>query len=781
MGDVLKLSVWRENLAVSWFFKTAISFFLVIAMVWLAMGQAQAQSYRFTSVAVEGNQRVDPATVLSYAGIARGQAITAGQLNDAYQNVLGSGLFETVEMLPQGSRLVIRVKEYPTINQISIEGNRRLKDDALLALIKSQPRRVYSPTQAELDAAEITKAYRDQGRIAATVSPKIIRRSDNRVDLVFEIGEGRVVENERISFVGNRNFSDRRLRRVLSTKQAGLLRTFISADTFVADRIEFDKQLLRDFYLARGYVDFKVLSVNTELTRNRNAFLITFNVQEGQSFKFGKITTVSDLEDVNPDEFQAEVRIRSGRTYSPTAIDNTILRLERLALQKGLDFIRVEPRITRNDRDLSLDVEFVISKGPRVFVERIDIEGNNTTLDRVIRRQFKTAEGDPFNPREIRNSAERIRALNLFANADVNAREGSSTDQVIIDVNVEEKPTGSLNFGASYGQDSGLGFNFGFTEANFLGRGQDVSFSFNTAKSTAGASLSFYEPYFLGRDLGFRLSMGYFRSNSANAFYNTRSASFRPAFDFPVSENGRLTTYYSVDRSDVSNVDPAASQVLKNEAARGALTTSALGYSYTFDNRRTGLNPNAGVLLTFGQEFAGLGGDNKYVKTNARVAAQTKVFREEVTLQASLEGGALSMISGNSRVTDRYRLNGLMRGFEANGIGPRDLNAVNQDALGGNFFAVAKFEAQFPLGVPEEYGISGGVFLDVGSVWDLKNVDTTGVGGPIDGAFHLRSVVGVSLLWTTPLGPLRFNFSKALNKQTYDKERTFEFTISTQF
>jgi len=781
MGNFFNVSVGHQKTFINQIYKTALSFFLVIAIGWLTLGQAEAQTYRFNSVTVEGNQRVDPATVLSYAGIGRGQAISAGQLNDAYQNVLGSGLFETVEMQPQGSRLIIRVKEYPTINKISIEGNRRLKDEALLALIKSQSRRVYSPTQAELDAAEITKAYRDQGRIAATVSPKIIRRSENRVDLVFEIGEGRVVEIERVSFVGNRNYSDRRLRRVLGTKQAGLLRAFIRSDTYVADRIEFDKQLLRDFYLARGYVDFKVLSVATELTRQRNAFLITFNVQEGQSFNFGKITTVSALEEVNADEFQAEIKIRSGRTYSPTSIDNTILRLERLALQKSLDFIRVEPRITRNDRDLTLDVEFVISKGPRVFVERIDIEGNNTTLDRVIRRQFKTAEGDPFNPREIRNSAERVRALNLFANVDVNARDGSTTDQVVVDVNVEEKPTGSLSFGASFGQDAGIGFNFGFSEANFLGRGQDVSFSFNTAKASSGASLSFYEPYFLGRDLGFRLSMGYFRSDSANSFYNTRSASIRPAFDFPISENGRLTTYYSLARDTVSNVDPAASPVLKNEAARGALVTSALGYSYTFDNRRTGLNPNAGVLLTFGQEFAGLGGDNKYVKTTARVAAQTKILREEVTLQASLEGGALSMISGNSRVTDRYRLNGLMRGFEANGIGPRDLNAANQDALGGNYYAVAKFEAEFPLGIPEEYGITGGVFLDVGSVWDLKNVDTTGVGGPIDGGFHLRSVVGVSVLWTTPIGPLRFNFSKALKKETYDKERTFEFTISTKF
>lgn len=785
MGIALTVDTNRRKSAASpvfrTIFNTVFAIFAAIAVGWLSVSSAQAQSYRFNSVVVEGNQRVDASTVLSYAGLSRGQVLSAGQLNDAYQNILGSGLFETVKMAPQGNRLVIKVKEFPTINQISIEGNRRIKDEALLPLVKSKPRRVYSPTQAEADAAAITKAYTDQGRITATVTPKIIRRSENRVDLVFEIGEGRVVEVERLSFVGNRSYSDRRLRRVLGTKQAGLLRQLISADTFVADRIDFDKQLLRDFYLARGYVDFKTLSVSSELTRNRNGFLITFNVQEGQSFNFGKVTAVSNLPDVDPADFQAAIRIRPGSSYNPTAIDNTILRLERLALQKGLDFVKVEPRVTRNDRDLTLDIEFVMSKGPRVFVERIDIQGNSTTLDRVIRREFKTAEGDPFNPRAIRNSAERIRALNFFETADVNARQGSASDQVIVDVKVKEKPTGSLSFGASYGQDSGVGLNLSFDEKNFLGRGQGVGFSFNTAKASSAASVDFYEPYFLGRDLGFRLNLGYFRSNYANSFYNTRRASIRPAFDFPVSENGRLSVYYSASRDGISGVDPAASEVMKNEANRGQLVTSALGYSYSFDNRKTGLNPKGGVLLSFGQEFAGLGGDTKYVKSSAKAVMLTKLLREEVTFQASLEGGALRMISGSSRVTDRYRLNGVMRGFAANGIGPRDLSTTNQDAIGGNFFAVAKFEAQFPLGLPEEYGISGGLFMDLGSVWDIKNVDTTNVGGPIDGSFKLRSVIGASLLWDTPIGPLRFNFSHALKKESYDKERKFDLTISAKF
>lgn len=738
----------------------------------------QAQQYTFTDLVIEGNQRVEPATILTYAGIARGQSLSAAELNDAYQRILNSGLFETVQITPRGTSLLIAVKEFPTINRIAIEGNVRLKDEPLLELLRSQSRRVYSPTVAEADAAAIIEAYSQQGRIAATVEPRIIRRSDNRVDLVFQIKEGKVVEVERLSFVGNRAYSDSRLRRVLGTKQAGLLRAIIRSDTFVADRIEFDKQVLRDFYLSRGYVDFQTLSVASEVARERDGFFVTFNVREGQQFKFGKITASSDLTDVDAEEFLAIANVKPGSIYNPGVVDNTIARMERLALQKSLNFVRVEPRVTRNERDLTLDVDFVLTRGPRIFVERIDIEGNNTTLDRVIRRQFKIVEGDPFNPREIRESAERIRALGFFATADVKANEGSSADQVVVDVNVEEQPTGTLGFGASYGVDQGIGLTVNFSERNFLGRGQGLAFAASIGTDNANGSFVFSEPALLGRDLLFRLSLGYSESEQDDAFYDTRSLSVSPSIEFPISENGRLGLRYSLGQAEVANVTTSSSTVI--QADEGKRTTSALGYTYTYETRRSGLNPNAGIVLRFGQDFAGVGGDAQYVRTSVQLGAETSVLNEDVSLRAQLEGGAIHMISGNSRITDRFFMNGsTMRGFSQNGIGPRDLTAVNQDALGGNYFAVARFEAEFPVGLPEEYGLTGGVFLDVGSVWGLDN--TAGSGGPVDDTAHLRSAVGVSVFWTTGIGPLRFNFSKALQKESYDKEQTFDLTISTQF
>ena len=757
--------------------------FVALSALILTQTSAQAKSYSFNTVRIEGNQRVEAGTILSYADIARGETVSSGRLNDAYQSLLGSGLFETVDLQPQGNTLVISVQEYPTINRISIEGNKRLKDEDLQNLLQSQSRRVYSPTTAERDAATLTDAYNVVGRIAATVEPKIIRRSDNRVDLVFEIAEGRVIEIERISFTGNRNYSDRRLRRILGTKQAGIFRQLIGSDTFVEDRIAFDRQVLSDFYQSRGYVDFDITNVNAELTRERDAFFITFDVVEGQSFEYGELTAVSLLDDVDALAFQEIIKIKSGQTYSPAGIEQTIARMEREALQMGLNFVRVEPRVIRNDRDLTLDVEFELSRGPRVFVERIDIEGNNTTLDRVIRREFKIVEGDPFNPREIRQSAERIRALGYFGNAEVSASEGSSADSVVVDVDVEEVPTGQLGFGISYSVNDGVGLGLNFSERNFLGRGQEFAFTFNTASANRTYELSFYEPAFLGRDLRAGFDFGYRTTNNDFATFDSRKFTFAPSITFPVSENGRLSLSYTYRQEELFNVDDDTSLLIKNDADSGAQTTSSIGYLYSFDSRRTGLDPNTGYIFRFGQELAGLGGDIEYVKTTAYLGAETKVFNEELTLRAVVEAGALNTSGTDSRITDRFFGNGKIRGFEPNGIGPRDTSVDGDNALGGNYFAALRLEANFALPLPEEYGLSAGLYYDVGSVWGLDNTDGGSASLPfdVDDSSSLRTAVGFSVFWETGLGPLRFNFSNPLQYEDYDNRQYFDLTISTRF
>ena len=757
-----------------------IAISLFVSMVFLLLPNiVSAQSFALRSVTIEGNNRIEDSAIIGYAGIAPGQTLTGGDLNAAFQNILASGLFESVDLEPRGNNLLISVVEYPTINVINFEGNRRLKDDALSQAIQSQSRRVFNPSVAESDAVAIAEAYAQQGRIAARVTPRIIRRSDNRVDLVFEIFEGALAEIERLGFVGNRQFSDRRLRRVLATKQAGILRRFFRSDTLIEDRIEFDKQVMRDFYQSRGYVDFRVTGVNAELAGERDGYFITFNVEEGQQFTFGEITTVSNIADADAEEYQNALKIRTGVVYSPSLVESSIARMERLANKQGLDFVRIEPRITRNDRDLSLNVEFVVDRGQRIFIERIDIEGNTTTLDRVVRQQFNVVEGDPFNPREIRESAERIRALGFFANSEVNAREGSRPDQVIVDVDVEEQNTGSLSFGGTYSTDNGFGLVAGFRERNFLGRGQTLSVDVSTSPDVNNYQLSFTEPRFLGRNVALGFNLAYQDQSPQGSRFTNTIGSFQPFLGFQLGEQSTMQLRYSYEsvQMNVAAASAVAGSVIDAEAARGTQQSSSIGYTYQYDSRVGGLNPDAGVLFEFGQDF-GLGGDIEFIRTTAKAVAQRKILQGEVTLRATVEGGMIHAPNNDTRIHNRFALNSSQfRGFEPLGIGPRDQTGTANDGLGGKYFAVARFDAEFPIGLPEEYGISGGVFYDIGSLWDTDGSLTNVVGND----FSLRQTIGVSLFWDTPIGPLRFNFSRALQKEAFDQEQNFNLTIRTEF
>jgi outer membrane protein insertion porin family len=398
--------------------------------------------------------------------------------------------------------------------------------------------------------------------------------------------------------------------------------------------------------------------------------------------------------------------------------------------------------------------------------------------------QFDTVEGDPFNPREIRAAAERIRALDFFDNVEVESREGTGPDQAVIDVDVEEKPTGALSFGATYSLSYGVGFNARISERNFLGRGQTLVFGINTATGSQSLEFSFVEPNFRGRDVALRFDAFYQRTTFAtNEFYNSQIISVRPGLEFPVGEDSRLGLSLVGLNSQVTNVAAASSQILRAEAAQGTETAIGVGYQYSFDNRASGLNPDAGVLFRFGQDIAGLQGMN-YIKSEALMVAETKFRNSDVTLRAIFEGGAINSLgNSNSKITERFFLDSnKLRGFDARGVGPRDLNVGNRDALGGNFYAVARFEADFPLPLPDEYGISGGAFLDVGSLWGLDNTRGGPAGAnPVDATAHLRASLGVSIFWETVLGPLRFNFSTPLARQPYDNVRNFDLTVTTRF
>lgn len=743
----------------------------------------------FSRIDVSGNERIEADSVRVFAGIEPGVAVTPEDLNLAVRQLFETGLFEDVEVMPEAGRLVIKVVENPTINQIAFEGNDSVDDAALAEVVQLRPRVAYSVAAAEADGQRILEAYRQSGRYAAQVNPVIIRLPDNRVDLVFEVFEGRPTGVQRINFVGNEVFGDRRLRRVIETNQTNWLSFIFGGTTYDADRLELDRELLRQFYLERGHVDFRVLSATAEISRERSGFFLSFSLSEGPRYNFGQISVSSAVPGLNAAEFRPLLsETRTGDVYNQRKIDRVIERMAFLAGQQGFAFVEVRPSVTKNEATRTVDLNFELLEGQRVFVERIDIRGNNRTLDRVIRRQFRLVEGDAFNTREVEEAEDRIRGLNYFETVEVGVREGSTSESALITVDVEEAPTGSLNLGGAFSTNEGLTAQVSIVERNFLGRGQTLSAAIAASTENQNLSFGFAEPALFDRNLlaGFNI---YFReTNFSEQSFKTANRGFEPRVAFPLSENGRLTIRYKLSDDEIFDVSEDTSRVILNE--EGTLTTSALAFTYIYDRRNSVVDPTAGFLLTLNQEFAGIGGDVRHSKTSGTGRAYTSFFEDAVILSASLEGGYIYSEDG-TRITDRFNAGGdSFRGFARNGIGPRDICDVGEcaapqedlevdDALGGNIFGILRLDASFPLGIPDQYGVYGGVFSDVGSLWKLD--DTDGSMGTVDDSFLLRSSVGVSLFVETPFAPLRFNYAWPIRKADTDVLERFRFTIQTRF
>lgn len=795
-------AIARDVAATTRAFCIALALPVGITGVFAALPAAvQAQNFRFTTITVDGNQQIDDQSILGFARIPRNRAVSAGELNAAFQRVQGTGFFRTVDFVPSGNRLVIRVQEYPLLGAVALEGNRRLNNDALRAVIRSRPGGVFSPSQAEADANAIAEAYAASGRLSARVTPRIIERPGGRVDLAFEIREGAVTEIQRLSFVGNRSFTERRLRNALESAQAGRLSVLFQVDNFNEARIARDRETLQDFYLSRGFIDAQVTAATTELTRQRDGVFVTFTIREGQQYRIGRQTVVTDLPGIDPAPFQAAMRDRSGALFTPNALETMIQQVERVGVQAGERFLRAEPRLIRNERDGIIDVELALVRGPRTFIERIDIQGNTTTQDQVVRRQFDVVEGDPLNPRELREAAARIRELGYFSQVSVNPVQGSSSDQAVVDVQLEETTTGSLGFGLSFGANDGLGANITYSEQNFLGRGQRLNVTITTLRDSRAFDLSFTEPALLGRDLELGLRAGLSRSTASSlSRFGTSTLQFTPSISFPVSEFGRLTLRGGLQREDITVApDPTATDPddpappdpiaprLRQDAGR--YSTATVGFTYGIDTRRGGPDPDRGFQLQFNVDLAGLGGGRRWARGSVLAGYEQRILNGDVTLRAEFEGGILSHRSSTpSTITERFVLNpDQFRGFRPYGIGPVGFGADGtRQGLGGNLFAVARLEAEFPLGLPAEYNMAGGVFLDVGTLRGIDSPGTVCANGASPTSCTLdtgsiRAAAGVSLFWGSPIGPLRFNFATPLRRDVHDRPQRFDLTLSTRF
>ncbi len=736
--------------------------------------RAQSNAPIINAIRIEGNQRIEAETIRSYMPIAVGDTINAEKMNRALKSLFATGLFADVKIRREGSVLVVSVVENPIINRIAFEGNRRISDEALSAEVQLRPRVVYTRTKVQKDVARILSIYRRSGRFAATVDPKVIQLPQNRVDLVFEINEGPLTKIRRINFIGNKRFSDSTLREKIATKESRWYRFLTSDDTYDPDRLTFDRELLRRFYLSKGYVDFRVISAVAELTRDRTGFFITFTVDEGDRYRIGKVDIESKLRGLDVNALRDLIETQAGDWYNANLVEKTIQTLTDAIGSKGYAFVDVRPKVDRDRKNRVVNLTYEIGEGPRVFVERININGNFRTLDKVIRREFQLVEGDAFNTAKLRRSEQRIRDLGFFDKVDVKTREGSAPDKAIIDVEVSEQATGSLTFGAGLSSLEGPVADVSLRERNLLGRGQDLKLSFSISGRRQRIDLSFTEPYFLDRELaaGFDLFRRSVDVTDQSAF-NQDSVGLTLRMGYPVTEQLRHSLRYTIRRDKITDVDATASIFIKSQ--EGANTTSSIGQSLAYDTRDSRLNPTEGYLLQLKQDIAGLGGDIRYFRNEVSARYYYPFTPKWVGSVAANVGNIFGLFGKDVRLNDRFFIGGSrLRGFATAGIGPRD--AATRDALGGNTFATASVQLSFPLGFPAEFNVRGRTFIDAGT---LTGLDESGSGILDTAAPRVSGGFGVSYI--SPFGPIHIDFAIPFIKESFDDTETVRFTFGTRF
>jgi outer membrane protein insertion porin family len=741
-----------------------------------AAGETQASnvgSGTIRDIRIEGNQRIETRTILTYLEITPGQSFSQTDINEGLKSLYSTGFFADIKLLRQGNTLIVQVLENPVISRVAFEGNSSVDTADLEKEIELQSRAIYSRDKVQSDVQRMLNIYRRGGRYNAVIEPKLIQQDQNRVDLVYEINEGPVARVEKITFIGNENFDNDTLRKAIRTEETGWYKFLSDNDKYDPDRLQFDQELLRRFYLSEGFADFQVKSANAELSPDKTSFYVTFVIDEGPQYTFGDIKVVNQLKSKEPPDFSSAIITEAGDTYNATEVEESIEAMTNELGDLGYAFVDIQPKLERDKEKKIVNLSYIVKPGPRVYVERINITGNVRTLDEVIRREFRLNEGDPYNTSKLQRSEQRINNLGFFEKVEVKNEEGSAEDKTVVNVDVKEKSTGEINLGAGYSTTDGVLGQVGIAERNLLGRGQELKSNFTLASRRRQAQLGFTEPYFLDYELAagfdvYRLYEDYERESS----FISDSKGVTIHGKYALLEKLNHTVYYLIRQTAIKDVDIGASAFILEQ--QGTNITSAVGHSLSYDDRDNKFSPTKGYYVSFIQEFAGLGGDSRFIRNELKGSYYYPVYPKWV-LGFLGSGGNVAGISDDVRINDRFFIGGdTFRGFKKAGIGPRDISTA--DALGGNSYYVGTAELRFPLGLPEELGLSGAVFSDVGSLWE---VDSTGANIFDDGA--LRASGGAGLLWTSPFGPIRIDFAHAFLKEPVDRTENIRFSFGTRF
>ncbi|WP_281300906.1 MULTISPECIES: outer membrane protein assembly factor BamA [unclassified Iodidimonas] len=748
---------------------------------------------RIEGIAVRGIQRIESATVVSYLSVRIGDPFDPRLLDDSLKSLFATGLFADVSFDRRGNTLIIDVAENPIINRIIFDGNKRLDNEELSAEVQLRPRIVFTRAKVQADVQRMLDLYRRSGRFAAVIEPKVVQLPQNRVDLIFEISEGPKSKIRRINIIGNSAFSDKELRSEMATSEARWWRLFGSNDTYDPDRQAFDREQLRQFYFNNGYADFRVVSATAELTPNREDFIVTFVIEEGETYRFGKVEIESEIRDIDESLFRAFLGMQEGQLYNLDRITGTVERLTNAAGILGFAFVTVRPIPRKNRETNTLDITFRILDAPRVYVERINVHGNVRTRDQVVRREFRLVEGDAFNLSKMERSRQRINSLGFFRGAEVEQLPGSRPDRLVLDVSLEEDATGELSLGAAFSSLENFIFEFSIRERNLLGRAQELRLNFSLSSLRQQIDLGFTEPRFLGRNISagidlFRINLEQSRFSSFRT--TTTGISFR--LGLPIAERAVLALRYSVRRDlvDIGNIDPnRTSRFIRDQL--GDNITSLVGYSLIYDSLNHPLRPTRGQRAVFSQDLAGVGGDIFYLRSRLD-------YDKFVPLiwgfygRLGAEGGYIRGLGQDIRINDRFFLGGpRVRGFDTAGLGPaavlldndgNPITGFRPDFIGGEAFYQGTAELFLPLGeAARELGVQASLYLDAASLFEISG-NTEFEGEAVFGdTAKPRISVGVGVAWESPFGPFRIDFAKILQSEEFDDTKTFQFNVGTSF
>ena len=746
-----------------------------------ALGSASSGAYAavVSSISVRGNQRVDSDTIRSYVTVKPGRSYSSFDTDESLSQLFATGLFADVQIRRSGNTLVVEVVENPTVNLVIFEGNDKVKDERLQAVTQLQSLSIFSQDKLDSDVERVRETVRRSGRSSATVFSRIDQLDNNRVNVVFVINEGGRTKIADIDFIGNNAYGDRRLMEVISHNESNFLSWLKRDDIFDPDRLKADEERLRQFYYNRGYADFRVISSSAELNEAENKYTISITVEEGERYRFGQITIDNALAVVSDETLRGELTIDSGDIYSARNVEKTLISLTEYIAETGYSFAEVTPRGERNFDTRTIDLTFFVDEGPRVYVERIEIVGNTRTRGYVIRREFDISEGDAYNRVYVNRAKRRLDGLGFFESVRVTSRPGSAPDRVVLLVDVRDKATGELAVGGGYSSTNGPIAELSLTERNFLGRGQYIKLSGGYGSDTVKYELSFTQPYFLGNRIaaGFDLSHEELDSSDGTRYSNTVSL-MRLRAAVNLSDNLRLQGNYTLKREELDADDGATlSAATQDSVDRSPYITSSLGYSLVYDTLDNPRNPREGYKFTLRQDFAGVGGDAQYIRTQGRAAAYYLVHEDaDIVALGSVGAGNVYGWGDDLRVLDHFFQGGeTIRGFESRGFGPRD--SVTGEPLGGTTYVNATAEVQFPMPfLPRSYGLRGAFFADAGTLFG-NDFD----GATVDDENELRASVGGSVIWDSPFGPLRADFSHVLSKADGDKTEVFRFGASTRF